>query len=236
MVIDHLHEDIPSLQSCALVCKQWLPSTRYHLFKGMSRKGAHYQHDLLVDFLRESAHIRPYICWLTLGGCINATTLLDILYLLPDLKKIRLFDLVVDGYLAGDTWMDDLILALLSMEKLNYLCIYGDFQWGQPTSGILSSTMGPSKLKTLKTYMFPKAVMPQLWGAVAQAKSMPQSPPLKVLDVPIDLLDESCDVDIALEFSKFLQTVGSGLKKLTLDFRAIDLDFFFGMFRYKIMR
>jgi len=32
MVIDHLFNDKPALSSCALVCQDWLPSTRYHLF------------------------------------------------------------------------------------------------------------------------------------------------------------------------------------------------------------
>ncbi|KAI0076450.1 hypothetical protein K474DRAFT_1622892, partial [Panus rudis PR-1116 ss-1] len=31
--IDHLWNDIRSLQSCSLVCKAWLPSSRLHLFR-----------------------------------------------------------------------------------------------------------------------------------------------------------------------------------------------------------
>src|ERR1700722_3210615 len=31
-IIDYLHDDIHSLGTCALVCKRWLPSSRYHLF------------------------------------------------------------------------------------------------------------------------------------------------------------------------------------------------------------
>ena len=30
-IIGHLHEDRPSLHSCALVCHAWLPSSRHHL-------------------------------------------------------------------------------------------------------------------------------------------------------------------------------------------------------------
>jgi hypothetical protein len=32
LIIDHLHGDQDSLQACSITCKQWLPSSRYHLF------------------------------------------------------------------------------------------------------------------------------------------------------------------------------------------------------------
>lgn len=31
-VIDHLHDDIPTLAACGLTCRDWLQSSRYHLF------------------------------------------------------------------------------------------------------------------------------------------------------------------------------------------------------------
>jgi len=31
-IIDHLHDDRLALQACSVTCKQWLPSSRYHLF------------------------------------------------------------------------------------------------------------------------------------------------------------------------------------------------------------
>ena len=31
-IIDHLHDDPPSLLACGLATKKWLPSSRYHLF------------------------------------------------------------------------------------------------------------------------------------------------------------------------------------------------------------
>ncbi|KAJ7584490.1 hypothetical protein C8J56DRAFT_951149 [Mycena floridula] len=32
VIIDHLHDDMPVLKQCALVCKNWLPAARFHLF------------------------------------------------------------------------------------------------------------------------------------------------------------------------------------------------------------
>lgn len=32
-IIDHLHNDISSLENCALVCRSWLPSSRFHMFR-----------------------------------------------------------------------------------------------------------------------------------------------------------------------------------------------------------
>ncbi|KAH7928610.1 hypothetical protein BV22DRAFT_193926 [Leucogyrophana mollusca] len=35
-IIDHLHEDAEALGTCSLVCKSWLPASRYHLFSIIS--------------------------------------------------------------------------------------------------------------------------------------------------------------------------------------------------------
>ncbi|TBU37289.1 hypothetical protein BD309DRAFT_876732, partial [Dichomitus squalens] len=32
-IIDHLHDDTPTLSASSLVCRAWLPSCRYHLFE-----------------------------------------------------------------------------------------------------------------------------------------------------------------------------------------------------------
>ena len=226
MIIDHLCEDKPTLQSCAIVCKEWLPSSRYHLFGELSIKGANYHHEQFLEFLQGATHIAPYIRSLLLAGSIDATILLDLLRLLQDLIEVRLFDLGVDG---GSTTLDDMIVALLSMKNLTYLYIYGDFpQCSQPSTVPYSvAPVGPSNLRSLQTFMFPKMNMPQLWRAIAQSKAAPRSVPLDVLDVPIDLCDESCDIIVAHEFSNFLREVGSEIKILTMDFRAVSPDVFF---------
>ena len=35
LIIHHLHDDKLSLRACSITCKQWLPSSRYHLFSKM---------------------------------------------------------------------------------------------------------------------------------------------------------------------------------------------------------
>ncbi|KAF7305347.1 APH domain-containing protein [Mycena chlorophos] len=32
LIIDHLHDDVPTLRQCSLVCKAWLPAARLHIF------------------------------------------------------------------------------------------------------------------------------------------------------------------------------------------------------------
>ncbi|KAJ6482286.1 hypothetical protein C8R47DRAFT_1133546 [Mycena vitilis] len=32
MIVDHLHDDVPTLRQCSLVCKEWLPAARFHIF------------------------------------------------------------------------------------------------------------------------------------------------------------------------------------------------------------
>ena len=37
IIIDFLHDDQDALQTCSLVCKSWLPSTRFHRFRNKSK-------------------------------------------------------------------------------------------------------------------------------------------------------------------------------------------------------
>ncbi|KAF8489848.1 hypothetical protein JB92DRAFT_3246767, partial [Gautieria morchelliformis] len=30
-VIDHLHDDSPSLRACCITCRAWVPSARFHI-------------------------------------------------------------------------------------------------------------------------------------------------------------------------------------------------------------
>jgi len=38
IIIDHLHDDNPSLAACALVCRAFVPASRYHLFVSISAR------------------------------------------------------------------------------------------------------------------------------------------------------------------------------------------------------
>ena len=231
MIIDHLHDNKRSLQSCALVCKHWLPASRYHLFHSMSQKGTESEYVALLEFLLDAEHIRPSIRELRFQGRIFATTLLSLLRALPELTHFVMFNIVIDSYGTQHSWCDDLLIALFSMAKLTELRVCGDFLFGQPTlplPALLASATGLSKLTYLQSYVSHKRFMPYLWHGLAKAKSAPNVTPLRMLDVPIDLADDDCDELIANEFSELLSSVGEGLYTLALDFRIIEVDFFFG--------
>ncbi|KAI0694164.1 hypothetical protein C8T65DRAFT_585236, partial [Cerioporus squamosus] len=39
MIIEHLHDDPRALRACSLVCKDWAPTTRRHLFRKLHASG-----------------------------------------------------------------------------------------------------------------------------------------------------------------------------------------------------
>jgi hypothetical protein len=65
-IIDHLHSFKHSLFACSIVCRSWLPASRYHLFLDVNLTPN------LVRFLLSSPHametITPYLRDVTLGG------------------------------------------------------------------------------------------------------------------------------------------------------------------------
>jgi hypothetical protein len=66
-VIDFLHSDIPALKTCTLVCKEWLPASRYHLFSTISVDQHHVQR--FLDMLDSPLCVwRPYIRHLQITG------------------------------------------------------------------------------------------------------------------------------------------------------------------------
>lgn len=69
IIIDHLHADNKSLAACTLVCRSWLPSSRYHLFSTITVI-AHPQLSFwpLIRFLEEAKAIALFICDLNLWG------------------------------------------------------------------------------------------------------------------------------------------------------------------------
>ncbi|KAG7446994.1 uncharacterized protein BT62DRAFT_96495 [Guyanagaster necrorhizus] len=66
-VIDHLHDDKAALEACALVCKSWSVSSRYHLFDehGVSVKPSNIQ-DFLSDISHSHSLLREHLRRLTL--------------------------------------------------------------------------------------------------------------------------------------------------------------------------
>jgi hypothetical protein len=62
-VIDHLHNDNDTLKTCSLVCKAWLPPSRYHLFGEFSSWITPTKLDDFLDILDSETdnYISPFI-------------------------------------------------------------------------------------------------------------------------------------------------------------------------------
>ena len=75
MIIDHLHDDRLSLAACGLSCRQWLPSTRFHLFRELKLRVDEFNKAL--ELLEHPASIIPsvtrciFICGLNLKVCVH---------------------------------------------------------------------------------------------------------------------------------------------------------------------
>ncbi|KAF8523982.1 hypothetical protein JB92DRAFT_3140624 [Gautieria morchelliformis] len=65
-VIDHLHDDSPSLRACCITCRAWVPSARFHIFHNIVLSEKHA--DALAVILETSPHIFPLFRSLTLKG------------------------------------------------------------------------------------------------------------------------------------------------------------------------
>ncbi|KAF8486581.1 hypothetical protein JB92DRAFT_2547039, partial [Gautieria morchelliformis] len=59
-VIDHLHDDPPSLRACCLTCHAWAPSSRFHIFHDIVLSDAE-RADGLAEHLETSPHISPLV-------------------------------------------------------------------------------------------------------------------------------------------------------------------------------
>ncbi|KAI0334067.1 hypothetical protein GY45DRAFT_144269 [Cubamyces sp. BRFM 1775] len=70
LVIDQLHDDGQTVKTCSLVCREWLPRSRCHLFRDVVVKSNHEQGDFttFLEFVVSSHHAGEYIRNLTLQG------------------------------------------------------------------------------------------------------------------------------------------------------------------------
>ncbi|KAF8515428.1 hypothetical protein JB92DRAFT_3095910 [Gautieria morchelliformis] len=66
-VVDHLHDDSPSLRACCITCRAWAPSARFHLFQDIIVLSAKRANALAV-ILETSPHISPLVRSLTIDG------------------------------------------------------------------------------------------------------------------------------------------------------------------------
>ena len=60
MIIAYLYSDAPTLCNCALVCRNWLPASRFYLFRQI-RFGTDLQCDLFVSRVLHADNMRPWL-------------------------------------------------------------------------------------------------------------------------------------------------------------------------------
>ena len=93
MIIDFLFKDVTALCSAALVCKSWLPASRFHLFSDIElnpNRG-------LEVICAEYSTIPPHIRHLSIAGYLNQSQFVDetllSLPLLSNLKSLALIQI-----------------------------------------------------------------------------------------------------------------------------------------------
>jgi hypothetical protein len=90
IVIDHLHNDLDALKVCSLVCKSWLPSSRYHLFRSLVVKPSRAK--LFGQVLRPQLSTLPnHVFHLTIGqlGDSYFTPQRNLIRLIPRLSSMQ---------------------------------------------------------------------------------------------------------------------------------------------------
>jgi hypothetical protein len=98
-IIDCLYYDICALRACALVCKAWVPSCRFHLFYTIRFASSYKDEDprcrKLYDLVQRSPHIAFYVRELIISGEHNAILNLErvLIPLLQRFTELRMLKL-----------------------------------------------------------------------------------------------------------------------------------------------
>ncbi|TDL19487.1 hypothetical protein BD410DRAFT_792104 [Rickenella mellea] len=102
-IIDHLHDNRPALCSCSLVCRSWLPSSRFHLFS-----------TVVLCFIDINTGL-PMIC-------SQSSTIA------PYVRHLEL----EDGWNGWRRWLNDALPKLPNFGALKSLAL-GHIDWAQLT-------------------------------------------------------------------------------------------------------
>ncbi|KIJ40918.1 hypothetical protein M422DRAFT_780573 [Sphaerobolus stellatus SS14] len=87
-IVDFLHDDIPSLCKCGLVCWQWNEVSRFHLFSAVSL-GAHNVDRALQVICADGSTIPPHIRTLDITDHSRVDLANTVFDILPDLPALR---------------------------------------------------------------------------------------------------------------------------------------------------
>lgn len=144
-IIDFLHSDHPSLAVCSLVCRPWLPTSRYHLFNRIVFRSQHSQQKFLrstTGMTMQDCRFGGYTRRLELyGNCAKSPWVPDRTTLFYwDLcegivSRLPLFSAVTSLHLSGINWdqMRDIVVpSVMSIFASITELDLTDMLWGDP--------------------------------------------------------------------------------------------------------
>jgi hypothetical protein len=237
IIIDYLHSDQDALCTCALVCKNWIPSSRFHL----SVKTGHFNlmpHSY-VEFLRlldaPSCTLVPFLRHLVIqddrdhSSCFQAREVSQLLRQLPALHSIyvqlRRCDKTwheAPGLFSGFTKITDVSIGATYFDGVNYFldfaCSFPSLkslhllELGYDDDQVLSTSIpipGTLRILHMETY----AYKPALNWLMSSGK-MPALDTIRMIGAAWDELP--CIGD-------FLGVLGDTLLHLELDFWAEEM-------------
>lgn len=111
-IVDHLHDDKPSLKACALVSKSWALSTYTHLFRSIHISGPNKLQEfasvlqpppVFTSFIRKLRYNEGVIFGppgraIDTQSSESESTLHDVLRLLPSLRSLELWEVKISRY------------------------------------------------------------------------------------------------------------------------------------------
>jgi hypothetical protein len=89
-IIDFLHDDRKTLCNCSVVCRDWLPSTRTHIFNKIYLSDTFPSRALFLGLLNNAPYIGYYVQDLSLIH-VPGTDWMKVINLCKNISKLRIF-------------------------------------------------------------------------------------------------------------------------------------------------
>ncbi|KAK7692332.1 hypothetical protein QCA50_003957 [Cerrena zonata] len=155
-VIGHCVDDVHSLRSCSIVCKAWLPASRYHLFQNHAmRLTSRTSDEILESFECAAPSLTGYV------RCIHATCRIFLqlsqLTVFPSLEALHLRNLEPSTYMPI---MSCLISSYPHLKRLQIEGISYPHEWEtMGINGHFAASSLVSSMKNLRELSF-RATVP----------------------------------------------------------------------------
>ncbi|CAL1715558.1 unnamed protein product [Somion occarium] len=113
-VIDHLHSDKDVLTASSLVCREWLPRSRFHLFRSMQLKLPLFRPEREVFLFTISlARVRPYVRELVLSSRADVAE--------ADIQAV-LLEILVKNFPSVHTMTFHRVRLVTDIERMDAVC------------------------------------------------------------------------------------------------------------------